>query len=146
MYKPSYFKEENFAQIKKNIRTNGFATLISHVNNRLWATHIPLLLDKDGNNRDVLIGHVSKANKQWNSFEENEEVLAIFTGNHSYISSAWYDHESAPTWNYEAIHIYGKIRIIEEAKLRISLKNLVDKYESGIDKPIKAIKEKYLKL
>jgi transcriptional regulator len=36
-----------------------------------------------------------------------------------------------PTWNYLAVHVYGKIRIIEGEELMHHLKSLVDIYESG---------------
>jgi transcriptional regulator len=62
-------------------------------------------------------------------FLENDQVLAVFSGPHSYISSSWYDHENVPTWNYIAVHVYGKIKIIEGEAVRASLKKLVDKYE-----------------
>ncbi|SEF39789.1 Putative FMN-binding domain-containing protein [Algoriphagus boritolerans DSM 17298 = JCM 18970] len=42
-----------------------------------------------------------------------EEVLVNFQGPYAYISSSWYNHENVPTWNYLAVHVYGKIRIIE---------------------------------
>jgi transcriptional regulator len=45
-------------------------------------------------------------------FYGNDEVLA-FSGPHSYISSSWYDHENVPTWNYIAVHVYGKIKLLK---------------------------------
>ena len=35
----------------------------------------------------------------------------MFQGPHSYISSSWYENEEVPTWNYQAVHIYGKASI-----------------------------------
>jgi transcriptional regulator len=70
-------------------------------------------------------------------FLENDQVLAVFSGPHSYISSSWYDHENLPTWNYIAVHVYGKIKIIEEEAVIASLKKLVDKYEGESENPIR---------
>jgi len=64
-------------------------------------------------------------------------VLAIFSGPHSYISSSWYDHENVPTWNYIAVHVYGKISIIEGDEMLFALKKLVDKYEATSENPVK---------
>ena len=89
------------------------------------ATHIPLELSKNKLGKDILQGHVSKANPQWHHFKNNTEVLAIFTGPHGYISSSWYDFEEVPTWNYIAVHVYGTIKIIEGEELYNSLKQLV---------------------
>lgn len=136
MYIPKYFKNENLTVVKDFINANGFAILISQVDGRPWVTHIPLMLDKNIKGKDILIGHISKANKQWKEFDNNEEVLAVFSGPHAYISSSWYDHENVPTWNYLAVHVYGKIHIIEADILKKQLSKLVDKYESGMDEPV----------
>ena len=82
-------------------------------------------------------GHIAKENPQWRGFEENDTVLAVFSGPHSYISSSWYDHENVPTWNYLAVHVYGKIKIIEGEAAINSLKKLVDKYEKNSQNPVK---------
>lgn len=110
--------------------------MVSQVNGKPWATHIPLELDMNKEGKEVLVGHVSRGNKQWKDFDKNEEVMAIFNGPHTYISSSWYDHENVPTWNYIAVHVYGTIRIIEGDELLGSLKKLVDKYEAHSSNPV----------
>ena len=95
-----------------------------------------MALDIDENGEDVLVGHMSKLNPQWGNFHDNEEVLAIFNGPHTYVSSSWYEKENVPTWNYIAVHVYGKIKIIVGAELLNSLRKLVDKYEKK-DKVVK---------
>jgi transcriptional regulator len=90
-------------------------------------------LSEDG---EKLFGHISRANPQWRNFNEQGEVLAIFSGPHAYISSSWYNHENVPTWNYIAVHVYGKIRMIEGKELFESLRHLVDKYEKKSEHPV----------
>ena len=132
MYIPKEYKHENTEEIFRFITTNGFATLVSTVDDKPWATHIPLVLKND----NTLEGHISKANAQWKVFEKEPTVLAIFQGAHTYVSSSWYDHENAPTWNYVAVHVYGKIRLVSEDDLKKSLSRLVNKYEAQSEKPI----------
>jgi transcriptional regulator len=103
----------------------------------LCATHIPLELETNEEGNEILYGHISKENPQWNGFIDNDQVLAVFTGPHSYISSSWYDHENVPTWNYIAVHVYGKIKIIEGEAVIESLKKLVDKYEQNSKNPVR---------
>lgn len=122
---------ENEPEIIEFIKKNAFATLVSQVDGKPWATHLPFVLDQNPNGDAVLHGHLAKANLQWKSLHENEEVLVIFQGPHAYISSSWYNHENVPTWNYLAVHVYGKIRIIEGEELMHHLKSLVDTYEAG---------------
>jgi transcriptional regulator len=136
MYIPGLFKITDSDTIHEFINDNGFGILINSVRGKIWATHVPMLLSKDIERKDILTGHVSKANIQWKEFEKSEEVLAVFTGNHSYISSSWYDHENVPTWNYIAVHVYGIIHIIEEDELKAELTKIVNKYESGLPNPI----------
>ncbi|MCX6171885.1 MAG: FMN-binding negative transcriptional regulator [Flavobacterium sp.] len=136
MYIPELYKNENQEDIQNFIHQNGFAILINQTNGKLRATHIPLLLEeKDG--KQILVGHISKNNPQAESFKTNDEVLTIFSGAHSYISSSWYDHENVPTWNYLAVHVYGKVTIYNEEQAINSLKKLVDKYESKSKNPIR---------
>jgi transcriptional regulator len=77
-------------------------------------------------------GHMAVANKQWRTFNPEQEVLAIFSGPHTYISPRWYDHVNVPTWNYLSIHVYGYPSLItDHAELHAMLSRLVDKYEAN---------------
>lgn len=137
MHIPKLYKNENLEEVRAFIKSNSFGMLVSTVDNRPWATHIPLELEEDENGEEVIYGHVSKANAQWKQFNEAEEVLLIFNGPHAYISSSWYSIEEVPTWNYVAVHIYGKLKIIDESELLYSLNKLVDKYETHSAHPIR---------
>jgi len=147
MYIPNYYKNENLEEVKSFLIKNSFGILINQTNGKLAGTHIPLELAVDEDGSNVLTGHISKANPQWESFNTNEEVLAIFTGPHSYVSSSWYKKEDAPTWNYIAVHVYGTIKIIGGDELLSTLKKLVNEYEKNSKKPISVEKmsEKTLK-
>ena len=133
MYVPKDFRNPDEAVAHEFIRENSFGILVSTLENKLWATHIPMMLAPDNKK---LSGHVARGNKQWKEFQNGTEVMAIFSGPHTYVSSSWYDHENVPTWNYIAVHVYGTIRIIEGDELYQSIKVLVDKYEKHSEKPI----------
>ena len=136
MYIPELYKNENQQDIQNFIHKNGFGILINQTDGKLWATHIPLLLEeKDG--KQFLVGHVSKENPQAKSIQSNNDVLAIFSGAHSYISSSWYDHENVPTWNYLAVHVYGKVQLHSLEETIEALKRLVNKYEANSEKPVR---------
>lgn len=137
MYIPDIYKNENSEEIKKFLQENSFGILINQSNGKLCATHIPLELETNQDGKDILYGHISIENPQWEGFTDNDQVLAVFSGPHSYISSSWYDHENVPTWNYIAVHVYGKIKIIEGVGVIESLKKLVDKYEQNSENPIR---------
>lgn len=146
MYIPKFFKNNNTNEVKGFIEHNSFGILICQGENKILASHIPLELSTNDVGEDVLYGHISRGNEQWKNFESNKDVLAIFPGQHTYISSSWYDHENVPTWNYIAVHVYGTIKIIEGNLLLNSLKRLVNKYEKLSTNPVSVEKmsEKFL--
>lgn len=137
MYIPNIYKNENQESITAFLRENSFGILINQTNGKMWATHIPLELGINKDGKTILEGHISKENPQWKGFAENDQILAVFSGPHSYISPSWYDHENVPTWNYIAVHVYGKIKIIEGDEVIESLKKLVDKYEQNSQNPVR---------
>jgi len=136
MYIPSIYKNENIEEVKEFIKQYGFGILISQAGGRPEGTHIPLQLEVDTNGNDVLTGHISKSNPQWKSFSDSSEVLVIFNGPHSYVSSSWYEKEDAPTWNYMAVHVYGSIAIVQGEALKNMLRKLVDTYELASKCPV----------
>ena len=141
MYTPAYAKNENEEDLKDFIRKNGFGIVVSTVDGKLWATHIPLILVGD-----KLQGHISRGNKQWRALPQNEEVMVIFQGPHTYVSSSWYDHENVPSWNYVAVHVYGKAHMQSEQELIESLRQLTNKYEKDSVHPVSidTMSEKFL--
>lgn len=136
MYIPKHYKNTDLEEIYAFLKNNSFGIFINTINNKPWGTHIPLELGKNKEGNDVLVGHIAKANLQSKNLVEGDEVLCIFNGPHSYISSSWYEKEEVPTWNYVAVHIYGTVRIQTEDELLSALHQLVDKYEKASEHPI----------
>jgi transcriptional regulator len=136
MYIPELYRNENQEDIQNFIHQNGFGILVNQTDGKFWATHIPLLLEEK-NGKQILVGHVSRENPQAESFKTNDDVLVIFSGVHTYISSSWYDHENVPTWNYLAVHVYGKVKLHSLEESIEALKRLVNKYEAKSEKPVR---------
>ncbi|WP_394793622.1 FMN-binding negative transcriptional regulator [Armatimonas sp.] len=112
MYTPPHFCIDDLEIIAAFLIANSFASLVTVVNDEPFATHLPLLYQPETN---TLIGHLAKANPQCEHLASAESVLAIFTGPHGYISPRWYTHAPAvPTWNYTAVHVYGKPTLTTE--------------------------------
>lgn len=153
MYIPRRYEEKDLETIRAFIRKNSFAILISVLDGMPVATHIPLLLEKDGQGRDVLVGHIARGNEQKGTFAAGgrsdaggtsdagaggTKVLAIFPGPHAYVSPRWYTQMNVPTWNYMAVHVYGTLKVMEGEELRAALSRLVDNYEQHLPKPVTA--------
>ncbi len=137
MYIPDIYKNENQEEIIKFLKENSFGILINQNNGIIAATHIPLEFERKENGKQILVGHISKENPQWHSFENDDRILAIFSGAHSYISPSWYDHENVPTWNYIAVHVTGNLTVLNYEETLYSLKKLVDRYEANSENPLK---------
>lgn len=137
MYTPDLYKNEDKEAIRSFLKENSFGILINQTDGKLCATHIPIELEMNTDGKEILEGHISKLNPQAKGFVENDHVLVVFSGAHSYISSSWYDHENVPTWNYIAVHIYGRIKIVDEVAAIEHLKKLVNKYEATSENPVR---------
>lgn len=135
MYVPKYYKVSDVEEIKEFIQHNSFATIVSIRKGKPIAAHIPVLLKKIEDDY-YLTGHLAYGNPLWKTFEEVQDILVIFNGPHAYISSSWYEHENVPTWNYQAVHVYGKASLIEGIALEQDLTSLLEKYESFRENPV----------
>ena len=113
MYIPDFNRIEDRAVTIAFMKANPFAVLISQSEKGMQATHLPLLIE-DGDGKITVRGHLAKANHHWSIIEE-QESLVIFHGPHAYISPSLYEvRESVPTWNYAAVHVYGKGRRVQD--------------------------------
>ncbi len=53
------------------------------------------------------------------AFLENNKVLVVFVGKHTYVSATWYSNKNvASTWNYMSVHVKGNIRFLDNEALK----------------------------
>lgn len=135
MYTQKYFKVTDLEEIREFVQTNSFGTLVTTKKGRPIATHLPLQLVKE-EDAYYVTGHMAYGNPQWRTFEIMEDVLVMFQGPHAYISSSWYEQENVPTWNYQAVHVYGTATVLDEEELEKDLTKLLDKYEKHREDPV----------
>jgi|SRR5665213_435322 len=142
MYVPTLFAEDRPEELQAIMRSCSLPVLVSQLRDgdgvRMAATHLPLTLDGDR-----LVGHVARANPHWKLLDPAVESLAIFSGVDGYISPSLYATKQetgrvVPTWNYEAVHVYGRLEVIEDtAKILQIVTNLTDRYEGPRRNPWK---------
>ncbi len=132
MYTPRHYNIDDPAVLSDFMRAQSFALLVTATDAAPVASHIPLLLQEAGDGKARLLGHLAKANPQWQAFDGETEALAVFWGPHAYISPSWYSSEKVvPTWNYVTVHAYGKPVVIDDPEaVRQGQADLVDIYES----------------
>ncbi len=122
MYLPAHFAEDRPEEIDRIIAANPLAMLVADGAGGLTANHVPLL--RDGAAR--LIGHVALANDLHRDVADGTEVMAVFRGVEGYISPNWYPskqehHRHVPTWNYQAVHVYGRIAFSHATKAKTAV-------------------------
>jgi len=147
MYIPEHFRESRIETLHALIRQHSFGTLVSLVDGAPFATQLPFLLDGTRGAHGTLVGHMARANPHWTAFVgasepridggAGVESLVMFAGPHAYVSPSWYEAPVAvPTWNYAAVHAYGRPRVIEdEDAITQVLSRTVDTYEGGFEQP-----------
>jgi len=112
MYIPSHFRESDERVLAEFIDAHSFGTLVTIDRGLTFASHVPFLYDREGH---TLHAHLARANPQWQQIADNPEVLVIFQGPHGYVSPTWYANPGVPTWNYAAVHVYGRARAVDDA-------------------------------
>lgn len=144
MYIPKHFEQKDNEKSIAFMRTYNFALLVSVKEDLPIATHLPFVIEEK-DNIIVLTSHLSKANEQWKTFAD-KEVLIVFAEPHAYISPALYEkQQNVPTWNYIAVHAYGKIKILnsDEEKLKVLHKQM-QTFEADYIEQFKNLDKKYI--
>ncbi len=130
MYVPGLFKISEREALSV-IADEEFAILVDVSNESGWATHLPLILETGTNGQHRLYGHFAKGNPQAETVANGARAMAIFSGPHDYISPTWYENPTSnvPTWNYLAVHVYGRLNTLAPEAAEHSMKVLCDRYE-----------------
>ncbi len=117
MYSPPYNRVEDRRELVDFMRANSFALVVTATSGTPKASHLPVTV-ADGAGGLVIHSHMAKANPQWQEFFD-DEVLVVFSGPHAYVSPRWYEAvERVPTWNYTAVHAYGKVRVTTDKAVK----------------------------
>jgi transcriptional regulator len=134
MYVPRHFNEDNFENQTRYIKSASFASLVTSVEGCPYASHLPFYFDPSEGAHGTLFAHVARANNHWKYFDTTNESLVIFTGANAFITPNWYKSDNTvPTWNYVAIHAYGRPRIIKKTETVLNmLHNLNSIHENSV--------------
>jgi transcriptional regulator len=137
MYLPDHFRADDPDAIFDFVARHGFALLTTVHDGVPFTSHLPLLVERPGSSQGAgphgtIIGHMARANPQWRD-AAGQTGLVVFVGPHAYISPTWYaEPNTVPTWNYTAVHAYGRLAIDEDPQ---ALKQIVARttayYEAG---------------
>lgn len=134
MRKNPYYELADEAEVKRLIRENPWATLVSNPSSGLVASHYPILLEEERGELSV-VTHVGRPDEKVHELGQHE-LLVIVQGPHGYISSSWYGaHIEVPTWNFIVAHLSGVPEILDPEENFDVLTRLVDHFEQRVDEP-----------
>ena len=135
MFTPRHFAQDDITRVHDLIRSYSLAVVVTSIEGRFEATHVPVVLDAERGEHGTLRFHLARANPSATALESGEEVLVVFVGPHTYISPDWYANEHlVPTWNYAVAHVYGIPRTLDDHGLRRLLDDLSTSQESQLPK------------
>jgi len=123
------------AEVKRLIRENPWATIVSNTATGLVASHYPVVLE-EGTDEISIVSHVGRPDEKLHELGQHE-VLVIIQGPHGYISPGWYENEDfVPTWNHVTAHLYGTPTILSDGENFEVLDDLVDHFEKQLPEPV----------
>ena len=132
MYVPEQFAVTEASEVAEILRHAPLGSFVTHGDGGLFASHIPFIHDPGGG---VLAGHLARANPHRGGAGD-EEALVIFLGANAYVTPNWYPSKAVhgrvvPTWNYEAVHVYGSLVWREEPDwLLANVTALTERFEA----------------
>ncbi len=145
MYLPQHFEETRVEELHRIISEYPLGVFVVNGANGLDANHLPFVLNPTAGAQGKLLAHVARANPIWKEVQDGDEALVLFRAANAYISPNWYPskhefHRQVPTWNYQAVHVHGKIKIRDDERFVrgvVAQLTRVNEARTGSDRPWK---------
>jgi transcriptional regulator len=135
MYVNPHFAERELPVLHDTIEAVRFGLLVICVDGPL-AAHIPFVLHREAGDYGTLVAHVAGNDPLARHLDDGHEALAIFGGPRAYISPQWCPGGGLPTYNYVAVHAYGRPRVLKDRDTVLAhLAELVDVHEERLPDP-----------
>jgi transcriptional regulator len=130
MYVPSHFHlDDQVALTAVEARSAG--TIVVAIGGVFEASLVPWVV-----NGRRLLGHVARPNPLAKLLAEPTPCIVLFDVADAYVSPSWYpskvEHgQVVPTWNYEAVHLHGTARAIDDPVwIRAQIEALTRRHEA----------------
>ena len=135
MYNLPYSKEKDKQVLLNFMKQHPFAMVIGCANDLPAVTQIPLLIE-EREDKLFLVGHFMRNTDHHKAFEQNSNVVCVFTGPHAYVSASLYTNPLAvSTWDYIAIHARGKMQFVDNEALLTILEKTTKLFENDDHSP-----------
>jgi transcriptional regulator len=135
MYVNPHFAERELPVLQDIIEDVRFGVLVICSEGPL-AAHIPFVLHRHEGRFGTLVAHVSARDPLARHLNGEHEALAIFSAPHAYVSPRWCPSGGLPTYNFLAVHAYGRPRRLEDPNVVLGhLAELVAAHEQRFSQP-----------
>jgi len=135
MYVNPHYAERELPVLHEMIDAARFGLIVVCADGPL-AAHIPFVLHREEGGNGTLLAHVARNDPLARHLGDGREALAIFSGPKAYVSPRWYASDGLPTYNYLAVHVYGRPRLLEDRdEVLPYLAELVDVHERRFPSP-----------
>ncbi|WP_135213425.1 FMN-binding negative transcriptional regulator [Vitreimonas flagellata] len=137
MYVPAHFATADADALIQRLARRWAGVLVSvDADATPIATHLPVLWNAETR---TISGHIARANPHWKLGEGRG--LLVLNGPEAYVSPSYYpskaEHgKTVPTWNYEAVHLSGRVEWFDDAaRLLQVVSDLSDFHERARAEP-----------
>lgn len=129
MHPNPVFRREPEARALEVARARGFGVLTVAGPDSVLAAQVPFVLEGG-----VLAAHLVRSNPVARLLRDGPVAgLMVVWGPDGYISPDWYgEADKVPTWNYVAVHLRGRLRLLAEDRLRPHLERLSAEFEARL--------------
>lgn len=144
MYPDPKFQVQDPETIRAFVNRHPLATLVISQGERYAATHLPLLVQEWGE-RKVFRGHVMRDTDHWRALACGAPVFASFLGPDAPILGSWQlTPRFGGSWNYQAVHVQGRVHAQDNHTLRQHLQTLKDRFETSPEHRFDSLPADYL--
>ena len=141
MYRPRHFDEQDAATIGEMFGRAPLGHLVVRTDDGFEASPLPFIArpPASGDEPFRLHGHVARANPIWRAAPA--DALVILPGADAYVSPSWYPSKAehgkvVPTWNYEVVHVHGRLVAHDDAEwLDTFVRALTTVHEADLAEP-----------
>ena len=135
VFMPRHFAETDRRAAAELARSVGFGHLTVTGADGLISTPVPFLIDDDAT---AVRAHLARPNPVLAAAPA--DALLVVPVSDAYVSPNWYPSKAehgkvVPTWNYEVVHLHGRLVTHDPAWTLQLVRDLTDHHEAGMPMP-----------
>lgn len=132
MYAPKAFQPTRTESLAF-AAARGFGTVCTVAAGRPVAAAVPFCLGSAADGTPLLAFHVARRNPLLACADHETSWLMAVNGPDAYVSADWYvSPDQVPTWLYQAVHLSGTVRMMDDDALAAHLDTLSAHFEARL--------------